>query len=193
MIGKLKGILSYIDRNNCLIDTVGGVSYELYTTPSFLLKNKVGDVVEIITYLQVKDDGLVLFGFENKDDHSFFKMLLTVSGVGPKTAFNIISSSKTEEIIKGIKENNVSVFSGILGLGKKTALKIILELSGKLNARYELPNDVVSDDNKTVIAALTSLGFTPQEARTVLPKIQNDQSVEKRISQAIKLLTARKL
>ena len=84
MIGKLKGKLVEVDKNVGLIETSGGVFYQVFLPPYFLSLSVLAQVV-IYTYLQVRDDALVLFGFETKEQHDFFLLLLTVSGVGPKT------------------------------------------------------------------------------------------------------------
>src|SRR3989339_617593 len=102
MIGKLKGKLVEVDANVGLIETSGGVFYQVYLPPSLSSKVQHLSSIELYTYLQVRDDALVLFGFETKAQHDFFLLLLTVSGVGPKTAFTVISALKTEEIVQAV-------------------------------------------------------------------------------------------
>jgi Holliday junction DNA helicase RuvA len=131
MIGKVKGILSEIDHNTGIIDTAGGVGYLLFLSPRILSHYKLNDQISLYTYLQVREDAQVLFGFETKEEYAFFKILLTVPGVGPKTAYTVISYAKTDELINAVKQNDIAYFSHIPGLGKKTSMKIILELSQK--------------------------------------------------------------
>src|SRR3989339_2189432 len=100
MIGKLKGKLVEVEKNIGLIETSGGVFYRVFLTPALIGNWKLKiENLEVYTYLQVRDDALVLFGSETKKEYDFFVLLLTVSGVGPKTAFSVISFSKVDELI----------------------------------------------------------------------------------------------
>ena len=116
----------------------------------------------------------------------FFQLLLTVSGVGPKTAFSVISFLKVEEITKSVFDNNVDILTRVPSLGKKTAMKIILELSSKLKTSFDMKNMVLSDDDKTVIEALISLGYKSYDAKKILSKLPKNLSVEEKIKQALK-------
>ena len=186
MIGKLKGKLSEIDGSVGLIETQGGVFYQAYITPSLISKIPLGSPIELYTYLQVRDDALVLFGFETKRQHNFFQLLLTVSGVGPKTAFTVISSLKTEEIVSAVTSNEVETLTKVPGLGRKTAMKIILELSSKFKSDFDMKNMVLSDDDQTVIGALISLGYKSYEAKKIFSKLPKNLSVEEKIKEALK-------
>lgn len=187
MIGKLKGKLVEVDRNIGLIETSGGVFYQVYLPSSFVRRSlgEGGSSVELYTYLQVRDDALVLFGFETKQQHDFFLLLLTVSGVGPKTAFTVISSLKVEEIIRAVTTNEVDSLK-VPGLGRKTAMKIILELSSKLKTEFDMKNMVMSDDDQTVVSALVSLGYKSYEAKKLVSKLPKHLSVEEKIKEALK-------
>src|SRR3989339_724099 len=101
MIGKLKGKLVEVDKNIGLIETSGGVFYQVF------LPTSLNSPIELYTYLQVRDDALVLFGFETKKHHDFFKLLLTVSGVGPKTAFSVISLVPLDKLVQCVTSNDV--------------------------------------------------------------------------------------
>jgi len=188
MIGKIKGKLVEVDKNVGLIETVSGISYLAYLTPFLLSHYPIGATLEIYTYLQVKEDGLVLFGFNDKKEIDFFKMLLAVSGVGPKTAFSIICFSDVNKLKTAIKENNPDFFYQIPGLGKKTALKIILELSQKLKSEFELKKMYLSDEDKLVVDALTSLGFNTNIVKKILPQLPKNLSVEEKIKKALKMI-----
>lgn len=188
MIGKLKGVLSELDGNIALIETKAGVFYRTYITPNILSKSKVGDNVEFYTYLQVRDDALTLFAFETKDENSLFDLLLEVSGVGPKTAYLVISYAKVDDLIKAIKENDIDFFSRIRGLGKKTAMKIILELSQKLKQEFELRKMYMSEEDKTVVDALVALGFKSHDASTIVAKLPKKLDVEDKIKEALRTI-----
>ncbi len=186
MIGKIKGKLVELEGNVGLIETSSGVFYQVFLTPYLIsLYNKENDL-EIYTYLQVKEDTLILFGFENKNQYTFFKLLLTVSGVGPKTAFNIISFFDINDLNNAIKNNDVDFLSRVPGLGRKTAAKIILELSPKLKTEFEFKNILLSEEDKTVVDALISLGYKSDEAKKIVNQIPKNLSVEEKIKTALK-------
>src|SRR3989338_119221 len=189
MIGKIKGKLVEIDGNLGLIETSGGVYYHVYLTPSILKQNKEKPEIEVFTYLQVRDDALILFGFNNKQEYDFFKLLLAVPGVGPKTAFSIISFSKIDELTRAVKENNSDYFSQVPGLGKKTAFKIILELSHKFDTDFKLEKMFLTEDDKTVVDALISLGFRSNEAKKIIMQLPKNLALEEKIKEGITLAT----
>ena len=186
MIGKLKGKLVEVDKNIGLIETSGGVFYQVYLPPALLTTTYSLQPIELYTYLQVRDDALVLFGFETKKQHDFFLLLLTVSGVGPKTAFNVISFVKLDQLVQLVQSNDVAGFTKVPGLGRKTAMKIILELSSKLKTEFDMKNMVMSDDDQTVVSALVSLGYKSYEAKKLVSKLPKNLTVEEKIKEALK-------
>lgn len=186
MIGKITGNLIEVDNNIGLLQTASGICFELYLTPLLISQYKPNSKIEIYTYLQVRDDAFVLFGFESKSEKNFFKLLLSVPGVGPKTAFSIISHSKIDEILDATKNNKLDYFTKIPGLGKKTALKIILELSQKIKSEFSFDNHYLTDDDKTAIKALISLGYPANEAKTTISQLPKNLSLENKIKEALK-------
>ncbi len=184
MIGKLKGKLVEIDKNIGLIETSGGVFYQVFLTPSLIPPNSP---IELYTYLQVRDDALVLFGFETKQQHDFFKLLLTVSGVGPKTAFSVISNIPLVTLISSVTSNDVDAFTKVPGLGRKTAMKIILELSSKLKSDFDMSKMVLSDDDQTAVSALVSLGYKSFDAKKIVSKLPKNLTVEEKIREALSI------
>lgn len=188
MIGKISGILSELDGNIGLIDTKSGLSYNVYLPASLLASQGIGKPLSLYTYLQVREDAQILFGFETKEAYKLFLMLLTVPGVGPKTAFSIISVTSVQDLVDAIRKNNVSFLTTIPGLGKKTAMKILLELAQKLNSEFSLTAMNISEEDKSVIDVLQSLGFKAAEAKKVLQKLPSSATLEEKIRQAIRLL-----
>ena len=186
MIGKLKGKLVEVDGNVGLIETSGGIFYQVYLPPSLSSKVQHLSSIELYTYLQVRDDALVLFGFENKQQHDFFKLLLTVSGVGPKTAFSVISNIKLDQLVSSVSSNDVDAFTKVPGLGRKTTMKIILELSTKLKSDFDMSKMVLSDDDQTAVSALVSLGYKSYDAKKLVSKLPKNLSVEEKIKEALK-------
>lgn len=192
MIGKLKGTLSEVNGNVGLVETSGGVFYTVFLTPSLIASDPGASQIEIYTYLQVRDDALVLFGFENKTQLEVFKLLITVSGVGPKSAYGIVSFASADELVNAIKENDVDFFTKVPGLGKKTAMKIILELAQKMQDGFLIGKMYMSEDDKVVIDALVSLGFKAQEAKQIYMKIPKDLSLEDKIKAGLRMATSHK-
>lgn len=192
MIGKIKGILVEIEGNVGLIETTSGVFYNVYLTSSILTTVKPSDHIEIYTYLHVREDILALFGFKTKQEHKVFKMLLDVPGVGPKSAFGVVTFTKVDELIHAVQQNKADYFTKIPGLGRKTALKIILELANKFDSEFVLEQTYVSEEDKMAIDALVSLGFKATDAKQALQKIPTDLPMEDKIRKGIQLLTGGK-
>lgn len=186
MIGKVRGILSEISGNVALIESPNGLFYEVFL-PSALLNSQIGSPFEIYTHFHVREDLQILFGFSSKKELSFFKLLIGVSGVGPKTAFQIVSFAPADDLIDAIKKNDHGFFARVPGLGKKTAMKIILELASRLDATFELEQQYVSEEDKTVVDALISLGFKSHDAKEIMKKLPKDMSLEQKIKEGLRL------
>ena len=186
MIAKLTGTLSEFDEKSAVIDTASGVSYELFITPSALSNKQLGDSLSVYTYLQVRDDAHILFGFVSNEEKRFFHLLISVPGVGPKTAFTIASYISFEQAVEAVRTNSVKVFSEISGIGKKTAMKILLELSVKFKTEFKFEQHLSTDD-KTVIDALVELGYKKSEAQQLFEKLPKELSIEKKIQEALRM------
>jgi len=186
MIGKIKGKLVEIEENLGLIETPSGVFYQVHLPPSFIKKHPLESLVEVYTFLEVKEDALNLYGFGSKKEYQFFLSLISVSGVGAKMAFSVISFLTVDEVIKAIKENNLEVIAQVPKLGKKTAAKIILELSQKFKKEPNLSYLYLSDEDKTVIDTLITLGYQPAFAKKIFIKIPKNLSLEEKIKWALK-------
>ncbi|CAN5237014.1 Holliday junction branch migration protein RuvA [soil metagenome] len=189
MIGRLKGTLAEVEGNIGMIETSGGVYYQVYLTSTLLTRCIPPSAIDIYTFLNVREDALTLFGFESKKEYRLFTLLLGVPGVGPKSAFGIISYAKPNEFINAIKTNDSAYFTKIPGLGKKTALKIILELSAKFESEFVFEPTIVSEEDVLVIEALVSLGFRSNDAKEMLNKLDKNKSTEEKISEGIRMLS----
>ena len=192
MIGRIRGTVSEIDGTIGLIETASGVYYQVFLTTNLLRKYSVSSPINVYTYLQIREDAHILYGFETKQEHKLFLLLLTVPGIGPKSAFTVISNTKNDELIAAVKKNDVQFFTNIKGLGKKSALKIILELSQKFKTEFTFQDQEVSEDDKTVIEALTSLGFGNKEIRKTVSDLPKDMRIEDKITKAIQILSGNK-
>lgn len=186
MIATITGVISAIDDASITIDTQSGLGYELFATPTSLQGKSIGDEIKLYTHLQVRDDAHVLFGFANTDEKRFFSILLSVSGVGPKTAFSVVSHLSFEDAVAAVRSQKVEVFSKISGIGKKTAMKIVLELSQLFKAEFKFETQL-SDEDKTVIDALVALGYAKKDAQVLFQKIDPALSVEKKIQSALQM------
>jgi len=184
MIGYIKGKIIGKNEQSLLLEN-NGIGYRVFSTPQVLTID-IGQEIELHTHLQVREDAFNLFGFQSAAELAFFELLTTVSGVGPKTAFTVISALKTEEIIQAVTSNEVDALTKVPGLGRKTAMKIILELSTKFKSGFDMKNMVLSDDDQTVISALVSLGYKSYDAKKIVSKLPKNLTVEEKIKEALK-------
>lgn len=191
MIGKIKGVLTEIIGNEGLIETPSGVSYLAFLPPVFFNKPLPYDI-EMYTYLHVREDALVLYGFTSKNQIRLFHMVHGVSGVGPKTAYTIVSYTQPQNVQRAVKTNDLAFFTAIPGLGKKTAMKIILELASKLKEDIDFGSLHLDEGDEAVVQALGGLGFDVQQARNVVPSIDKTLSIEERIKEGIRSLSSKK-
>ena len=133
MIAYLRGRVLMMTAETAIFD-VNGVGYEAYLSGGAFSRLKVGEVGEVYTYLQIKEDGLALFGFASTKEKELFLKLIGVSGVGPKMGIAILSTMSAEDFTLAIATADIKRLSQVKGLGKKTAEKIVLELHGKISA-----------------------------------------------------------
>lgn len=189
MIGKLKGKLAEVEGMIGLIETAGGVFYRVFLTPDILGSAKPGVDIEVYTYLNVKEDSLTLFGFADANKYRLFELFLGVSGVGPKSAFAIVSFAEGETIINALSANDIAFFSTIPGIGKKTASRIILEVSGKLDMGATSGTMALNSEDKMAVDALVSLGFDRHKSTEVVTGVGTALALEEKISTAIRSMT----
>ncbi len=183
MIAYLRGKVLTTTEETVIVD-VNGVGYEIYCTGSVFRKLTIGAVTEIFTYLQVKEDGMTLFGFDTPQEKELFLKLISVSGVGPKLGISILASLSADEFAVAIATADVKRLSKVKGLGKKTAEKIVLELHGKISAAEVLgasgddltpstttqTNTKLSATDEEAVSALMGLGFTRTESLQAVKK-----------------------
>jgi Holliday junction DNA helicase RuvA len=165
MISSLKGKVERIRGNEVEIE-VNGVGYSVWMGKK---RFNEGDEIKVRTYMAVSENDVALYGFETDEDLDLFKMLITVSGVGPKTAAGILSNTDGAAIMKAIGEADVEFFKKLKGIGLKTAQRIIVDLKskigglGELNLKDNLP--LLEDD---VVLSLVQLGFDKKEIEKVM-------------------------
>jgi len=190
MISYLSGTTNYKGAN--YIDViVNGVGYKVFCTSDFLSSARAGAPVTVYVHTHVREDALDLFGFASREQLELFEKLISVSGIGPKTALGVLSLASVDEIESAIIRGDAAVLTKVSGIGKKTAERIVLELAGKITARAALegmPAPAGSEDGD-VIDALEGLGYSAQEARSALKSLDASISgVDAKVKAALKLL-----
>jgi len=189
MIGFLSGEVVARDDPYIVIN-VSGVGYKVVVANGVLSNLGKNGKVKLFIYTHVREDAISLFGFLDALDLKLFENLISVSGVGPKTAMNIFSIGDREKIIEAIVTNDVSFFSSVPRLGKKNAQKIIIELKSKLGSIEDLDLTKIDvKENSEVITALKQFGFSSKEALGALKNIKGEgKSTEEKIRMALKEL-----
>lgn len=194
MIAFLEGVVAGKTLTSAYVN-VGGVGYEVGMSSDGLSKlPATGDSVFVYTHLQVRDDGMSLYGFLSLDEKALFEKLITVSGVGPKVALAALSSYSPAQLADAIAAQDVAAIQRIPGVGKKTASRIILELKGSLDQGVEslfgqaavAPNAV----RDGVVEALLSMGFTSTEVELALKGSPADATESTLLQYALKKLGA---
>ena len=184
MIGYLKGILAHQDLKSIILD-VGGVGYKVHTNTAFL-DSKKGAFSEFWTYLAVRENALDLYGFSTKEELHFFELLISVSGIGPKSAMGILSIASIQNLRHAISTGDTSHLTKVSGIGKKNAEKIVIELKDKLEGLSVDMSHTVSGD-VDALEALKALGYGEREAREAMKKAEGD-TTEKKVRAALKNL-----
>lgn len=188
MIGKLKGIISEIHSTEALIETSGGVFYWVFITPDMLGSFVIGDTAELYTYHSIKEDEQKLFAFNSYEEFRMFSLLISVDGVGPKTGYTIVCTSGVGDIRRAILESDVVFFQKIKGIGKKTAQRILVDISGAMGTEFDLHASQEKEVDKDALAALESLGFKTSDAHEVLAGIDAGLPLEAKIKAALQYL-----
>ncbi len=198
MINGLRGKIIEKNEGFITIDVLG-VCYKVFVSQIFLQNlgaKKSESEVYIKTYLSVRENALDLYGFEDEKDKDLFELLLTISGVGPKSALNIMNLVTRDMVEESIQKDDPRYLSKISGLGKKTAEKIVSGLKDKIiyqtkqSAEQKISGKNPSADSATAIDALVSLGYTERDARNTVKNMDtNNKNTEQIIKEALKNLS----
>lgn len=170
MFAFLRGRVAAKSLDHIELD-VGGVGYMIFTPDSVHRRLVPDREATLLTYCHIREDAFLIFGFLREEERALFKMLLGISGIGPKVALAILSAMSPAEFGRAIRDSDVAAFTKVGGVGKKTGQRVVLEMKAKLGQDAEL--DAIlgegpgaeEDDSDDVIAALLSLGCTPMEAK----------------------------
>ena len=200
MIAYVRGIVSHIFSDCCFID-VQGIGYRLYITEPTRQKLKIGIVSSLFTYMHVREDAMLLYGFISQDEYDTFLHLVSINGVGPRVALNVLSAAEPRQLCIAITQKNIAFLTKIPGIGKKTAERMILELKDKMSKELTgLPVDETTDvsQNSTggtlyeVTQALLALGYSQTEILPVIKKVGKESAaIEDIIKAALRELSRR--
>lgn len=199
MISYISGELAAIEKEKVIID-VNGVGYGIFMSGQAIGRlPHIGQVVKIHTYMNVKEDAMQLFGFLTADDLNVFKLLIAVSGIGPKGGLNILAQLSADDLRFAVAANDVKAISAAPGIGKKTAEKLILELRDKLKLEEALEHIGQAPDNAAApegdmqadaVAALVALGYGSTEAVKAVRQVpvSADMGSDDVLKQALKYM-----
>ena len=190
MISRLSGKVIHSDQKYIILD-VNGVGYKISTTNDAISKLSIANTSILWTYLAVRENAMDLYGFLSQNELSIFELLITVSGIGPKTALGILNSASVESIERAVSTGDTSHLTKVGGIGKKVAEKIVLELKDKIQTTSHSPeHEKAMRDDSDVIEALKALGYKDNESREVLKKL--DKSIKDtgaKVKAALKVLS----
>ena len=185
MIGEIRGTVISKDGASATV-LVGNMGIIVRVTQDTAKELPLGKEAVFFTHLAVREDALDLYGFLTKEELSFFKLLIGVSGIGPKSALGILSVAPPKILEKAVVTGNTSYLTKVSGIGQKNAEKIILGLKDKIGG---VEGESGLEDDEDVVLALRSLGYGGKEIREALKKITEDVSgAEERIKEALKQL-----
>jgi len=185
MIASLRGRPVSRSLDGLVLD-VGGVGYLVAATPSALRRAEGASEVTLETYLHVREDALQLYGFADAGERALFVQLLGVSGVGPKVALAVVSSSPPAELRRAIALGDAAHFQAIPGIGKKTAERIVLELRESIAVAIDAAEGHGVATDAVAREALVELGYSVVEAERALAQIDPGLSVEERVREALR-------
>lgn len=187
MIGFLSGKIHSKSQDTVIL-LIEGVGYQIFTPPSTLLKLEIGQPLEVYIHTHVREENLDLFGFKTSDELALFKILLSVSGIGTKTALNIIDRG-IKPVKNAVINADVDFFQGIPRLGRKNAQRIIIELKNKIGGTTELDLSAENIDHQQIIEALSGMGYSKAEATKSIRQLPVEAiTIEDKIRFALKTL-----
>lgn len=186
MIASLRGTLRLVGNDYLVLET-GGIGFLVYVPRPVLLRHgSTGAEVSLITYLVVREDALVLYGFETLEQRALFETLISVSGVGPRIALALLSATTPEEIRLAVARNDTARFVKVPGIGKKMAERLVLELKSKLDLK-NLPTAATAESapaaaatpesmalNEELATLLVNLGYSSSEAQAAIANLPAD-------------------
>ena len=199
MIYNVKGTLTYIDAQFVVVEC-GGVGFKCFTTLNTSKSvGKIGSEVNLYTYLSVREDAMDLFGFSTVTELDAFKMLITVSGVGPKAAVSVLSELTPDRLALAIASSDTKAIIKANGIGKKTAERIVLELKdkmasvalGDISSAVASAGSIVEESaSAEAVAALVALGFSQSDAAVAVGQMDKSLSADEMIRLGLRQLSS---
>jgi len=188
MIGRITGTLAEKSPPQLLVD-VNGVGYEVdVPMSSFYNLPAVGERITLLTHFVVREDAQLLYGFLTHDERATFRLLVKISGVGPRTALAILSGLSVGDLAQAVSRQESGRLVKVPGIGRKTAERLLLELRGKLGDALSTPASVAGDAQADILQALVALGYSDREAGAALKSLPADVGVSEGIKTALKAL-----
>ncbi len=191
MISILHGSVISQETDGIIVD-VSGVGFHVMVPNNLRERLQPGENIYLYTHMIVREDAILLVGFETRESKEVFNLLLSVNGIGPRLAMSILSTLSPDTIRRAVFNQQADVFSRVPGIGNKTAQKIVLHLQDRLPAGEGFaPLSKISDVDSEVLSALTALGYSLVEAQAALQFIPRDtpQDVETRLRVALQYFT----
>lgn len=195
MIVSLKGNLADVNENTVVVD-VGGIGYEVIVTGAVLRSlPPLAQQLQLHTYLHVRDDAMILYGFSSREERNLFHKIIGITGIGPKTAVAILSNIGPQEFVRAVQERQLAILTSLPGIGKKTGERILLELKDTfkdtawVQAEDDLPlarGGILVD----AIEALIALGYSEGEATRMVRSVQHDLKENYDLQELLKLALA---
>jgi Holliday junction DNA helicase RuvA len=193
MYEYLSGRVDYIGEDYAVID-ISGLGYRVFTSQNTMKSLKLGENSRIFTHLIVKEDDLLLYGFSTRDELGMFKLLISVSGVGPKAGVSLLNQNKASELAAAIISRDIAKLTKAQGIGKKIAERIVLELKDKIDTESAIGGMEAfdgGDEISQVIEALVSLGYNYSIASTAVMKLKDiKKPIDILIKDALRQLAA---
>lgn len=187
MIARLSGTVVHKETRFAIID-VSGVGYKVSMTEETLTGLREDAEVTLFTYLAVREDALDLYGFKDFATKSFFELLISISGIGPKTALGVLNVTTLPALRRAVTSQDTSHLTKVSGIGNKLAQKIVLELKGKFEAE-DAESGTTLREEVDALEALKSLGYSQSEAREALKKVEAIHTrTSDRVKAALKIL-----
>lgn len=171
MFGHITGKIFELKGTKAIIKC-GGIGFVAHSTPTYLSKLKTGQEASFWTYTAVRENDISLYGFETEEELKVFELLITVSGVGPKSGLAILSVAGVKSIIDAVATGDTSFLTKVSGIGQKTSQKIVLELNGKLIGTKK--GEGQTSEDVDVFEALKSLGYRDRDIQEVIKKLPKD-------------------
>jgi Holliday junction DNA helicase RuvA len=174
MIGRITGTLLGIEHQTALVD-VGGVGYEIECPISTLCElSPVGQTVTLLTHFVVREDAQLLYGFLTHDDRESFRILIKISGVGPKLAIGVLSGLSGDELAAAVERDDVATLTRLPGVGKKTAERLLVELRGRMTSTGRAQSSNAVSPVEEAVLGLIALGYKEAEARKAINALPKD-------------------